>query len=112
MRTTVEFDDDVVDLLFASSGIEGEIVASATSMEILPALFLPVAVVGHLVALKLLATDALTRPQDAVDLRALLDVADDGDVELARRAVELIERRGYQRGRDLVGALVALVASR
>ena len=112
VRLTTGPDGDVVDLLFASSGIEAEIAASATSIEILPALFLPVAVVGHLMALKLLASDSRTRPQDAMDLRALLDIAGDSDVELARGAVELIERRGYQRGRDLVGALASLVASR
>ena len=104
--------DDVVDLLFASSGIEAEVALSAERMEVLPALVLPVATVGHLIALKLLAGDATTRPQDAVDLRALLEVADAGDLGLARHAVGLIEDRGYQRGRDLVAALDDLVASR
>lgn len=61
----------VVDLIFATAGIEAEIVADAEVLEILPAVSLPVATVGHLVALKLLARDDETRPQDAADLRAL-----------------------------------------
>lgn len=103
---------DVIDLLFASSGIEPEIAVAAQRIEVLPALVLPVATVGHLIALKLLATDDRTRPQDGVDLRALVEVAEVADLELARHAVGLIEDRGYQRGRDLVAALEDLVRSR
>lgn len=104
--------DDVVDLLFASSGIEPEIAAAAQRIEVLPMLLVPVAKVGHLIALKLLSTDEKTRPQDAVDLRALVEVAEVGDLELARQAVGLIEDRGYQRGRDLLAALEDLLRSR
>ncbi|MEO7555655.1 MAG: nucleotidyl transferase AbiEii/AbiGii toxin family protein [Acidimicrobiales bacterium] len=104
--------DDVIDLLFASSGIEAEIAAAAEQLEVLPTLVLPVATVGHLIALKLLATDERSRPHDALDLRALVDVAEDADIELARRAVGLIEDRGFQRGRDLTAALDHLVRSR
>ncbi len=103
--------DDLVDLLFASSGIEGEIAAASERVEVLPGLMLAVATVGHLIALKLLASDDRARPQDAVDLRALMVVATAGDLETARRAVELIEARGYQRGRDLVAALGCLLDS-
>ncbi len=53
----------VVDLLFASSGLEPEIVAAADVLEVFPAQRIPVAVVGHLIALKLLARDE-NRPQD------------------------------------------------
>ena len=38
----------VIDLLFASSGIEAEIVAAAESIEMLPDLTVPVAQAGHL----------------------------------------------------------------
>ena len=51
-------DANVVDLLFASSGIEHEIVAAADPLEVLPDLTVPVARTGHLIALKLLARDA------------------------------------------------------
>jgi predicted nucleotidyltransferase len=95
----------VVDLLFASSGIEGEIVAAAERIAIVPGLVLPVAQTGHLVALKLLARDDRHRPQDADDLRALLAVASPADVEAARSAVRTITARGFARGRDLEAAL-------
>lgn len=41
----------LVDLLFASSGIEAEVVAGADVLEVLPGLRVPVATVGHLIAL-------------------------------------------------------------
>ena len=65
----------------------------------------PVARPGHLVALKLLATDSDTRPQDEIDLDHLVDILDDEERGAARRAVGLIEKRGYSRGRDLEGEL-------
>lgn len=64
----------VVDLIFATAGIEAEIVAEAEVLEILPGVSMPVATAGHLVALKLLARDDETRPQDAADLLALASV--------------------------------------
>ena len=67
---------------------------------------------GHLIALKLLARDDATRPQDAADLRALADVADASELELARDAVELISERGYHRDRDLRTALERMTADR
>lgn len=98
----------IVDLLFACSGVEPEIVAAAETIEVLPALFMRVARTGHLIALKLLARDDETRPQDAGDLRALAAVADAEDFRLAADAVALIEDRGYHRDRDLVAALASL----
>lgn len=96
----------VVDLRFASSGLEPEIVAAADVLEVFPAQRIPVAVVGHLIALKLLARDE-NRPQDDMDLRALVAVAE--DVATARFAVGLIQRRGFARRRDLQAALANLV---
>ena len=95
----------VLDVLFASSGIEPEIVAAAEALDVLPGLVVPVATIGHLIALKLLARDDLTRPQDRGDLVALIRAAAPGDVEQARSAVALIHDRGFARGRDLAGAL-------
>jgi hypothetical protein len=91
----------VIDLLFASSGIEPEVVAGADALELLPELCIHVATTGHLIALKILARNDLTRPQDLGDLRGLLRVASSADVDLARRALALIAERGYHRGRDL-----------
>lgn len=96
----------VADLLFASSGIEPEVVAAAEPLEIFPGVTVPVAQIGHLIALKLLARDDRTRPQDAVDLRALRDVAPEAEIARARLAVTLIHQRGCSRGRDLAAALV------
>lgn len=98
-------DELIVDLLFASSGVEAEIAARAEDLEVLPGLVVPVARVGDLLALKLLSRDDDVRPLDAADLRALRSVAGADDLTLARRTVMLIQRRGYARGRDLVAAL-------
>jgi hypothetical protein len=95
----------VVDLLFASSGIEPEIVAAADLIEALPGLTAPVARLGHLIALKVLARDDRTRPQDRVDLAALLTRADAAALGEARESLALITRRGFQRGRNLLAAM-------
>lgn len=100
--------DMVVDLLFASSGIEREIAEAAELIEIVPGLTLPVARTGHLIALKLLARDDDRRPRDAADLRGLVAVALPEDMNLAGKAVELISARGFDRGRDLPQALSSL----
>jgi len=96
-----------LDLLFASSGIEHEIVAAAERLELAPGVMVPVARVGHLLALKLLARDDATRPQDALDIRSLLAVASADELELALHAARLIEERGYAQGRDLRALLAA-----
>ena len=98
-----------VDLLFASSGIEPDIVERAETLELVPGLTAPVAATGHLVALKVLSRDDLARPQDLVDLRALLRAASDSDLELARIALAAITARGYHRGRDLAADLDGLL---
>lgn len=79
-------DDAVVDLLFASSGIEPEVVAAADPLDLFPGLTVPVATIGHLIALKVLARNDDTRPQDAIDPRALLVEASAGDLQVARGA--------------------------
>lgn len=104
-------DSLVTDLLFASSGIEPEIVDEADELFVLPDLVVPTASIGHLVALKLLARDDRNRPADADDLASLAEVAGEDDWESARRAVRLIAERGYARGRDLETALERLRSS-
>jgi hypothetical protein len=100
----------VLDVLFASSGIEPETADAADVLEILPGLRVPVAGVGHLLALKLLSRDDRTRPQDRVDLTQLLQVASPSDLDVARRVVGLIHARGFQRDRDLARDLEQLIA--
>jgi predicted nucleotidyltransferase len=95
----------LLDLLFASSGIEAEIAARAEPIEILSGISAPVAQPGHLIALKILARDDRLRPQDAMDLRSLLRDASAADLALAREALALIHARGFHRGRDLSAAL-------
>ncbi|MBV9947004.1 MAG: nucleotidyl transferase AbiEii/AbiGii toxin family protein [Myxococcales bacterium] len=99
----------VTDLLFASSGIEPEIARGAEVIEVLPGLHVPVARLGHLIALKLLARDDRRRPQDFDDLRSLLREASGSDLEDARKAASAIEARGYHRQRRLTEALEALL---
>jgi predicted nucleotidyltransferase len=95
----------VVDLLFASSGVETEIVDAAVELDIGASTPVRVARVGHLVALKLLAHDPGTRPQDALDLNALRAMLDSDETKRAHDACELIMQRGYARGRDLPALL-------
>ncbi len=102
----------VLDLLFASSGIEPELVAAADVLEVFSGLTLPVATTGYLLALKLLSRDDETRPQDGADLRALVAVATDRDTAVAREAGDLVSLRGFARGRDLGRDLQELLARR
>jgi hypothetical protein len=100
----------VVDLLFASSGIEPEIVAAAEPLEIIEGATVRVAIVPHLIAMKVLARNDVRRPQDRIDLTALLAVANESDLEAAREALRAIEARGFHRGRNLLADLQALLA--
>ncbi len=98
--------DVIVDLLFASSGIENEVVASATRLQVLPRLSAPVATTGHLIALKILAG----RNQDLTDLGALIQAASQGDLDTAREAVQLIQARGFNREQDVAADLDKLIS--
>lgn len=87
-----------VDLLFAFSGIEEEVVAAAEPMELTRGHSLPVATRGHLMALKVLAG----RLQDKADFAKLLEEADSRDLMEAELAAELIDRRGLHPNRRVV----------
>jgi hypothetical protein len=110
VRLAADGDDGgmVLDLLFASSGIEAEVVVSAESVELVGSLRAPIATIPALIALKVLSRDDARRPQDRVDLVALLGAATAADLDEARRLLGLIEERGYSRGRDLLALLAAL----
>ena len=101
----------VVDFLFAACGIEDEVVRDAEAIEVQPGVVVPVARREPLIAMKLLARDDVRRPQDHGDLIALLARADPAEIGRAEAAVRLIEARGFAQGKDLVGALRALVAA-
>ena len=92
----------LIDVLFASSGIETEIVQEALRTEVFAGVHVRVASRAHLIALKILARDDRQRPQDYDDLVALLKDATDADLSAARRALVLIAERGFNRKRDLL----------
>lgn len=100
----------IVDLLFASSGVESEIVERAEVLEVVRGIQLAVPVVGDLIALKVLSRDDRERPQDRVDLAALLRRARSEDLARARATLQLITDRGFDRGIDLGEALNRAVA--
>jgi len=95
----------MLDLLFASSGIEPEVCKEAERLQVFPSVVVPVARLHHLIVLKALARDDRDRPQDAADLRHLVKVAQDSDLAAACDAARLIEARGFNRSRNLVTAV-------
>ena len=105
LRVPLEPTGIVLDLLFASCGIEPEIVAASESIQVFPDMAVPVACVEHLIAMKVLSRDDRRRPQDRMDLRNLIQVATKPQLELAREALKLVQARGYNRGINLEVAL-------
>jgi hypothetical protein len=102
LLSPVAGEDVAVDLFFASSGVEAEVVGAAESLEVPPGLKIPVACIGHLIAVKLLWRRSAKRDRD---LHTLIEWADAEDLEDARRLIASITERGYHRGRDLGAAL-------
>jgi len=94
-----------IDLLFANSGIEDEIVRRADRLEVLPGVFMPVASTGHLIALKVLAG----RHQDLTDLGYLISVATEADLDEAKASALKIQERGFNRGQNLPEDLAAII---
>ncbi len=101
-------DAALTDLLFASAGIEPEVVQAAERLEVLPGVIVPVARTGHLLALKLLSRRP-ERPQDEADIEALVRVATAAEADIALWACREIERRGFHRGRNLEAGLDSLL---
>jgi len=99
-----------VDLLFASSGIEPEIVARATPIEIATAGSVPVAAAEELLAMKVLSmTDV--RLQDRLDAVRLLQLVSNLDLDRVRTNLRSISERGFDRGQDLKSKLELLLAT-
>ncbi len=103
-------EDAVVDLIFATCGIEPEVVMAAEPIRLFSGVIAPVAQIGHLIALKVLSRNDDTRPQDTVDLRALIVEASPEDLETARTSLDLITERGYNRDKNLQDDYEALLA--
>lgn len=94
----------MVDILFASSGIEAEVAAAAELIDVADGVRCPVAQVGDLIALKVLSRSD-RRPQDDQDIGALVRAAAPADIARARTAVRWIQERGYARGKNLADEL-------
>ncbi len=99
-----------IDLLFASSGIEREVVESASQIEIFPGLSAKVASRSALIALKVLSADIKRRPQDVIDVGNLLRAASDGEISIAYDLVDLITERKYNRNKNLRNELDSYVS--
>jgi hypothetical protein len=99
-----------VDLLFASSGIEQEIVDGATPIDLGSAGIIPVASAEELLAMKILSmTD--TRLQDRIDAQQLLQFTPELDLSVVRERLNRITERGYAREQDLPAKLASVLRS-
>lgn len=96
--------DPDLDLIFASSGIEQEIVADATWLAIPNVGKVRVARVGHLIAMKVLSATT-DRPNDAADLQALFAAATPVEWRRASASLALITKRRCHRRRNLSALL-------
>lgn len=91
-----------IDLIFAFSGIESEIVETAEEGHILSDINVHVATIPALIAMKILAADWDRRPQDILDLQRLIKQATMDDLQTARDLLSLITTRGFNRDKDLL----------
>lgn len=100
----------ILDLLFAVSGIENEVVADAEAAELFPGQTVPVAKPADLIAMKILALDNKKRRHfDTHDIEALLKGADSVVVDEIHQRLTLMEQRGWSRGRNLHNELDQLI---
>jgi predicted nucleotidyltransferase len=90
-----------IDLLFASSGIEPEVVSNAEEVEIFSGVSTLVATIPSLIALKVLSANRTTRLQDILDLQHLIKEATAADIDSAGNLLDLITERGFNREKDL-----------
>jgi len=96
--------DPDFDLLFNATGIEDSLVKSGELLNITRRSKALVAARGHLIAMKVLSYDEVRRPQDMIDIRALLKAATKSDIQLAKKAVRAIDhaktssRKSCERG--------------
>ncbi len=91
----------LVDLLFAASGVEAEVVAAASLATVMTDFRLPVAQRTHLLAMKLVAAHPDRRPQDFIDIATLLEDATKADLAAVSRLLRLVKKRGFASGANL-----------
>lgn len=89
------------DLVFATCGIEPEVVAQADDIEVFPGHTVPTASAEALIAMKILSSPP-SRPRDAEDIRAIARTNPGFDAALVVTLLGMIEGRGYARGQELV----------
>ncbi|MGC4067907.1 MAG: nucleotidyl transferase AbiEii/AbiGii toxin family protein [Polyangiaceae bacterium] len=94
-------DGVVCDLIFATSGIEHEIIASAQRIELLAGAWVTTATAESMIAMKVLSATP-KRPRDLGDLQAMLRANPMLDEGLVTSLLEAITIRGYSRGQDLI----------
>lgn len=95
------------DLVFATSGIEREVVASAETIELFPEFAVPTATVEALLAMKVLSA-VPARPRDWGDIQAMVRENPNLDEALVLHLLGEIEARGYGRQQALVNKWHAL----
>ena len=98
----------ILDCIFATCGIEPEIVAEATETEVLTGVRVKTASIAHLVVMKLLS-ECPERDKDRRDLRHLLKLARPHDLRDVERLIRLVKTRGFSRGKDLRAVLQRFV---
>jgi hypothetical protein len=91
----------VCDLVFATCGIERETIQAAQRIEIFPRISIRTATAEAMVAMKVLSATP-QRPRDAGDIQAMLRANPQLDRALVVSLLDLITRRGYSRGQDLI----------
>jgi hypothetical protein len=98
-----------VDLLFASSGIEPEIVERASPLPLFDRPGVPVAAAEELLSAKILSMTE-RRLQDRIDAQQLMAYNPDLDMTRVRDNLRLIKERGFDRDEDLDAKLASLIA--
>ncbi len=99
-----------IDLLFASCGIEAEIVDRSTIIPLPQAGDVPIAEAEELLAMKILSMTE-RRLQDRIDAMQLIACNPTIDLSRVKQNLRDIRERGFDRGEDLEGKLAALIAS-
>lgn len=98
---SAEFPGVYLDLLFTTSGIEPEVVASAEPVEILPGVIVQLASRSSLIAMKVLSCTSKHRKQDLIDIDNLFAEATAEEISRAKQLVVLIQERGFNHQQDL-----------
>lgn len=99
-----------VDLLFASCGIEQEIVDASSHVEVLTLGPLPVAQPEDLLAMKILSMTE-ERLQDRIDAKKIVKLCPSLDLDAVRKRLALIQSRGFDRKQDLLAKLDQLLGA-